>query len=244
MLTVNQVSKLTGVSIRALHHYDAIGLLRPAAVTDAGYRLYDGEALRRLQQIMLFRELEFSLAEIKRILDNPAFDAKAALSDQLRLLEIRRAKLDEVIALTETMLKGEDTTMDFSAFKNEEYENYAREAKEKWGNTAAYAEYETKLKKNGAEAMCDSGEKLMVRFAEFGALKAGDPAGEAAQEAVRGLQAFITENFYNCTDEMLAGLGEMYAADERFRKNIDAAGGEGTAEFVRDAIRAKNKRSE
>lgn len=242
MLTVNQVSKLTGVSIRALHHYDAIGLLRPAAVTDAGYRLYDDTSLAQLAQIMLFRELEFPLAEIKRILSSPAYDANEALRDQLKLFELRRERLNEIIEQTKAMLEKGEKTMDFSAFKHEEYERYAREAKEKWGNTPEYAEYEAKLKKNGAAAMGSAGEKLMQRFAEFGALRGGDPAGDEAQAAVCGLQAFITENFYNCTDEMLAGLGEVYAADERFRKNIDAAGGEGTAEFVRDAIRARKAR--
>lgn len=243
MLTVSEVCKLTGVSIRALHHYDAIGLLRPAAVTDAGYRLYDDASLFRLAQILLFRELEFPLAEIKRILENPAYDAKEALRDQLQLLKLRRKRLDEIIEQTKTMLEKGDTAMDLSAFKNEEYEQYAREAKKKWGDTPAYAEYGANLEKNGAAAIGTAGEKLMRRFSAFGALRGDDPAGEKAQAAVRSLQSFITENFYNCTDEILAGLGEMYAADERFKKNIDAAGGEGTADFVREAIRAKGKKT-
>ena len=84
MRTVNEVSKLTGVSVRTLHHYDAIGLLKPAEITDAGYRLYNNETLKRLQNILMFRELQFPLKDIKAILDNPAFDSKEALEQQLK----------------------------------------------------------------------------------------------------------------------------------------------------------------
>ena len=237
MLTVKEVSSLTGVSIRALHHYDSIGLLRPAAVTEAGYRLYDEGSLARLEQILLFRELEFPLAEIKRILSSPAYDAREALRDQIKLLELRRERLGKLIRLAKQTLDKGDVTMDFSAFKNDEYEAYAREAREKWGNTSAYSEYEAAREDRGEAAMSAAGEELMRRFADFGALRGEGPSGEAAQKAVRDLQRFITANFYTCTDEILSWLGEMYAADERFKKNIDAAGGEGTAEFVREAIR-------
>lgn len=241
MKTIGEISRLSGVSIRALRHYDSLGLLKPAAVTDAGYRLYDDGSLARLAQILLFRELDFPLADIKRILEGPAFDAQEALRDQLKLLELRRERLNKIIEQTKSMLEEGDNAMDISSFKNEEYEKYAREAKEKWGNTPAYAEYEAKLRKNGEAAMDAAGAKLMARFAELGALRGGDPAGKAVQQAVCGLQAFITENFYKCTDEILSGLGEMYVADERFKRNIDSTGGEGTAEFVREAIRAKTK---
>lgn len=239
MKTVSEISKLTGVSVRALHHYDAIGLLKPAAVTEAGYRLYDDASLERLQSILLLRELEFPLAEIGRILDNPSFSAREALADQLRLLEMRRQKLSKLIDLTKALMDKGEGTMDFSAFKNDEYEKFTREAKEKWGGTAAYSEYDSRLKKNGAAAMDAAGRELTERLAAFGELKGGDPAGEAAQTAVSALQSFITANFYTCTDEVLLGLGEMYVGDGRFKKNIDEAGGEGTAEFIRSAIRAK-----
>ena len=99
MMTVNEASKLTGVSIRTLQYYDTIGLLPPAGYTEAGYRLYDDTALARLQSILLFRELEFPLKDIKRILDDPNFDQAAALADQIKLLELQQARLGRLITL-------------------------------------------------------------------------------------------------------------------------------------------------
>lgn len=98
-MTIHEVSKLAGVSVRTLHHYDAIGLLPPTALTEAGYRLYDDTALARLQSILLFRELEFPLKDIKRILDDPNFDQAAALADQIKLLELQQARLGRLITL-------------------------------------------------------------------------------------------------------------------------------------------------
>ena len=97
MRTVKEVSKLSGVSVRTLHHYDAIGLLKPTAVTASGYRLYDVTALRRLQSILLFRELGFPLKEIRTILDRPGFDQRAALEQQIHLLELQQKRLGELI---------------------------------------------------------------------------------------------------------------------------------------------------
>ena len=111
MMTIHEVSKLAGVSVRTLHHYDAIGLLPPTALTEAGYRLYDDTALARLQSILLFRELEFPLKDIKRILDDPNFDQSAALEDQIKLLELRRKQLGKLIALARETLKTGVTPM-------------------------------------------------------------------------------------------------------------------------------------
>ena len=122
--------------------------------------------------------------------------------------------------------------MDFSASDRSRQEAYAAEAKAKWGDTAAYREYECKPKQTDAE------DRLMAIFAEFGQLRGGDPASDASQTKVRELRNFISANYYSCTDGILSGLGQMYAADERFRANIDAAGGEGTAAFVQRAIAA------
>ena len=98
MKTVIEVSRLTGVSVRTLHHYDAIGLLKPSEVTDAGYRLYDDTALERLQTILLFRELQFPLKEIKQIIDSPDFDRYDALDTQIKLLEMQRERLGKIIS--------------------------------------------------------------------------------------------------------------------------------------------------
>ena len=233
MRTIHEVSQLAGVSVRTLHHYDAIGLLPPTALTEAGYRLYDDTALARLQSILLFRELEFPLKDIKRILDDPHFNQAAALADQIKLLALRRERLGRLIALARETLETGVTPMKFDAFDKTEQEEFAAEVKEKWGGTAAYQEY-LQHEKNGSVG---SPADLMQRFAELGKLKKLDPAAPEAQAAIHELQQFITGHFYTCTPEILAGLGEMYAADDRFRQSIDKAGGEGTAAFVAQAIR-------
>ena len=234
MRTVHEVSKLAGVSVRTLHHYDAIGLLTPTRFTEAGYRLYDDTALAQLQSILLFRELEFPLKDIRRILDDPGFDQTAALADQIRLLELRREQLGRLIALARETLETGVTPMKFDAFDRTEQEKFAAEVREKWGSTAAYQEYQQREKDGSAGDPAD----LMAQFAALGRMKVLDPAAAEVQAAVRDLQQFITGHFYTCTPEILAGLGEMYTADERFHRNIDKAGGDGTAEFVAKAIRA------
>ena len=236
MKTVKEVSRITGVSVRTLHHYDAIGLLRPAKVTEAGYRLYDDAALARLQSILLFRELEFPLREIRDILDSPNFDPMDALTDQIRLLELRRQHLDGLIAHARTIQNTGVIPMSFKPFDTTEMDTYAAEAKAKWGATDAYREFEEKTAGQTAETQKSDGDALMARFAEIGALRHLAPDAPEVQEAVAGIQAFITKHYYNCTRQIFAGLGRMYAADERFRRNIDAAGGAGTAEFVSRAI--------
>ena len=232
MKTVHEASQISGVSVRTLHHYDAIGLLRPTAVTEAGYRLYDDTALARLQSILLFRELAFPLKEIKRIMDDPQFDQATALEQQIRLLELQQERLSRLIDLARKTMKTGVTHMDFTAFDNSKLEQYAAEVKERWGNTAAYQE---SAQRPAAEQK-DAAAGLMAQFARMGRLRTGDPAGQEAQAAVRELQQFITKYFYTCTPEILAGLGQMYTADDRFRASIDAAGGEGTADFAGKAI--------
>ena len=234
MRTIHEVSKLAGVSVRTLHHYDAIGLLPPTALTEVGYRLYDDTALARLQSILLFRELEFPLKDIKRILDDPSFDQAAALADQIKLLELRREQLGRLIALARETLQTGVTPMKFDAFDKTEQERFAAEVRKKWGNTAAYQEFQQREQDGTAGDPAD----LMKHFADLGRLKHLSPAAPETQTAIRELQQFITDHFYTCTPEILAGLGEMYAADDRFRQNIDKAGGEGTAEFAAKAIRA------
>ncbi len=237
MLTVSEVSRLSGVSVRALHHYDSIGLLKPTAMTEAGYRLYDEKALARLQTILLLRELEFPLKEIKRIVENPDFDEKAALKQQIELLSLKRSRLDKLIILAREIYESGVNRMNFEAFDKSTIEAYANEAKEKWGNTSAYKEYIHRAENmTEAEQKVYSGEMMQI-FARFGKIKDGDPTGDKAKSLAAELRDFITAHYYNCTPEILSGLGQMYVQDERFRKNIDAAGGKGTAEFAAEAIK-------
>ncbi|MBQ9136259.1 MAG: MerR family transcriptional regulator [Lachnospiraceae bacterium] len=236
MKTVHEVSKMTGVSVRTLHHYDAIGLLKPAKVTDAGYRLYDDTSLSRLQHILLFRELQFPLKEIKEILDCPCFDPSEALTQQIELLELQYKHIGELISYAREIQKKGKLEMDFNVFDTGEIETYKAEAKEKWGNTTAYKEYAEKTKNKTDKDFADNADQFMGIFAELGTLKENAPATKEVQEKIKALQDFITEHYYTCTDEILSGLGEMYVGDERMKKNIDKAGGEGTAVFVREAI--------
>ena len=229
MKTVMEVSRLTGVSVRALHHYDAIGLLKPSKVTEAGYRLYDNNTLRRLQAILLFRELQFPLKEIKNILDSPVFDPDEALRQQIHLLELQKQRLEDLIHLAhDIQTKGFDT-MDFHAFDKTKQEQYAEEVRTRWGQTEAYQEY----KQRGSAG---NGDALMALFADLGKLRQLPPESPEVQAGVKAIQDHITANYYTCTKEIFAGLGQMYVQDERFRKNIDAAGGAGTAEFAAKAI--------
>lgn len=232
MKTVKEVSRITGVSVRTLHHYDAIGLLRPTQVTESGYRLYDDTALQRLQIILFFRELEFPLQEIKDILDTPNFDPREALADQIHLLELQKQHLENLIAHARKIHKTGVIDLNFKAFDKHEMDAYAAEAKAKWGKTEAYQEYEKKS--SGKDAQY--GDALMAIFAEIGAVRHLDPASEEVQALVSKIQNHITAHFYNCTKPILAGLGQMYVSDQRFRENIDRAGGEGCAEFVAKAI--------
>ena len=236
MKTVSEVSRLTGISVRTLHHYDAIGLLHPAAVTKAGYRMYDDAALCRLQSILLFRELEFPLKEIKTMLDSPSFDPSEALSQQIQLLELKRRHIDKLISFAREIQEKGVKPMAFHAFDNKDLEQYKAEVKERWGETRAYQEYEQK-QRDGQDFAAGT-EQLMGALAKLGSMKELPPDDPQVQEQVGALQRVITENFYTCTPEILSGLGEMYTADERFRENIDRAGGEGTAEFARQAIAA------
>ncbi len=253
MKTVHEVSALSGVTIRTLRYYDRIGLLRPTAHTAAGYRLYDGAALQRLQRILLLRELEIPLKDVARLLELPDEKQREALGGQIRLLELKKERTEKLIALAQRIQKGEEA-MDFSAFDRSREEAYAAEAKARWGDTAAYRAYEANgSPQDGAAQMAaifrdfgalkdgdpaSDAAQMAAIFRDFGALKDGDPASDAAQAKVKELQDCISANYYPCTDEILSGLGQMYVADARFTENIDRAGGEGTAAFVGKAIAA------
>lgn len=236
MKTVKEVSELTGVSIRTLQYYDKIGLLLPTTYTKSGYRLYDDGALETLQQILLFRELEFSLKEIKKIILSANFDRKRALEQQIELLALKKEHLDNLINLAREIKMLGEKNMDFSVFDNSKIEEYKRQAKEQWGETLAYKEFAEKTKNKTKEEDKKAAHDMMQFFASFGEMKELNPASEGPQKEVKKLQDFISANFYHCTDEILDSLGKMYAAGGEFTENIDVVGGKGTAEFVTKAI--------
>ncbi len=237
MMTVNEVSKLTGVSIRTLQYYDKIGLLHPAKYTESGYRLYDDAALEKLQQILLFRELEFPLREIKAIINNPNFDRSKALEQQITLLTLKKEHLENLIDLARGIKMIGVNKMDFTAFDTSKIDEYAAQAKSLWGNTPEYREFEEKNKNRTAQEEQSISTQMTSIFTEFGTMLELAPDAGKVQAQVKKLQDFITINFYNCSDEILYSLGNMYAGGGDFTENIDKAGGEGTAEFVFQAIK-------
>ena len=233
---VNEVSKLTGVSIRTLQYYDRIGLLHPAKYTEAGYRLYDDAALETLQQILLFRELEFPLKDIKEIISSPDFDRRKALDQQIELLRLKKEHIENLIDLAREIKLSGVKKLTFDAFDTKKIDEYAAQAKASWGTTPAYKEFEEKSKGRTKEEDKKIYQGMIDLFAQFGRIRDTDPASGEAQALVKKLQDHITEHMYTCTKEILSGLGKMYAAGGEFTQNIDSYGGEGTAEFASRAI--------
>ena len=237
MMTVHEVSKLSGVSIRTLQYYDSIGLLKPSDYTESGYRLYDDAALERLQMILLFRELEFPLKDIGKIIDSPQFDKRKALEQQIELLTLKKEHIENLLNLARGIKEiGVNNIMDFTAFDTKKIDEYAAQAKESWGDTDAYKEYEKKSEGRTAEDNANIVKDMMMIFTEFGGMKEQDPASDIVQKQVKKLQDFITDKMYNCTKEILSGLGKAYSAPGEMNANIDRAGGDGTGEFVDRAI--------
>ena len=236
MKTVNQIAKQTGVSVRTLHHYDAIGLLKPTEITEAGYRLYDADALERLYLIIVYRELGFSLKKIGEILDSPDFDRNRALEEQIALLEQKREQLQNRITFARGLKLTGVRHLNYEGFDYKKIDDYSAQAKAMWGKTDAYKEFEQKSKGRTREDEKGLGNDLMSLFTELGKFLAQDPGSEAVQLWVAQLQNFITEHYYTCTKPILKGLGEMYAGGGSMTENIDKAGGSGTGEFAKKAI--------
>ena len=236
---IKEFAELTGVSVRTLHYYDEIGLLKPSFVDEQnGYRFYDEHCLERMQEILFYRELDFSLKDIHAILSSHNYDKQKALKEQKHLLTLKKERLERLIMALDSAMKGEDFTM--NVFDNSEFEtqrdSYAKEAREKWGNTAAYKEYSAKAYSEEKQSELNDGMNALI--ADFAGCMADEntPESKEAQALVKKWQDCITKNHYTCTKEILAGLGEMYVADERFKKNIDRHS-DGTALFMSEAIK-------
>ncbi|MBE6974246.1 MAG: MerR family transcriptional regulator [Ruminococcaceae bacterium] len=236
MMTVAQMSKRTGVSVRTLHHYDQIGLLKPTEVTDAGYRLYDDTALDRLYMILVYRELGLHLNEIGSILDAPDYDRNRVLEHQIKLMQERVEKLQNRISFARGMLMLGVKYMDFEGFDPKKMDEYSQQAKVIYGKTDAYKEYEQKKKGRTKEQEKDLGDQVMDFFVRLGKMRPCAPDSEEAQNWAKELQAFFTEHFYTCTPQILKGLAESYAGGGSMTENIDKAGGEGTGAFAKQVI--------
>ena len=233
-MQIKEFAQQIGVSVRTLHYYDEIGLLKPSEVdAQNGYRFYDERSLERMQEILFYRELDFSLKTIAQILSSPDYDKQQALTRQRKLLLAKKERLERLIDALDSMEKGEGFMK-----PNNEYEDlknkYAEEVRQRWGSTDAYKESQQRN-----TDFSQAASLLDAVFEEFAELdRSGtSPDDEAAKIQVEKLQRCITDNFYTCTNEILAGLGQMYAADVRFKTNIDKHG-EGTAEFVSQCIKS------
>lgn len=243
---VKDVARITGISIRTLHHYDDIKLLVPRTRTRAGYRLYNDDDLFRLQQILIGRELGLSLEEIRRSLDDPRFDRRKALIQQREQLKKRAQQTDAMIravdaalAALERKAKGGDVDLKeiFDGFDPTQYED---EARERWGKTDAYKESKKRTKRYTAEDWkAIKAEQAAIYKDAAAAMKAGKkPSDPEVQAIVERHRLSIDRWFYPCSKEMQRGLASLYESDSRFAENIDK-NGDGLTTFLVAAIREK-----
>lgn len=242
LFKIKEVANLVGISVRTLHHYDQIGLLKPKSTTTAGYRLYADHDLERLQQILFFKELGFNLQEIKEILDSPNFDRKQALQAQKDLLIKRKERLEAIIRLVEKTLTEGGSDMSkkdmFDAFDMSEIEahqkKYAAQARQLYGKEMVEETEErtSKYSKNEWASIMSKWDSIINQLAA--GMDKG-PAHEHVQQLLDEFRQHITDNFYTCTLEIFRGLGDLYVNDQRFTANIDKYRS-GLSKFLREAI--------
>jgi DNA-binding transcriptional MerR regulator len=244
--TVGEVARLSGISVRALHHYDEVGLVKPSGRTKAGYRLYTKKDLLRLQQVLFYRELGFKLEDILTNLDDPAFDRRKVLLAQRALLAERAEQARALVALIDCTLHALDGEMNmndqdlFDGFDPSKYED---EVKERWGHTDAYAESQRRTsrytkddwRRMGAEAAAIN--ESLAKLAEAGV----PPTDARAMDFAEVHRLLIDRWFYPCSSAVHVGLGDMYVADPRFAANYDKVR-PGLAQYLCDAIRANSTR--
>lgn len=243
---IKEVSDIVGISVRTLHYYDNMDILKPKFVTKAGYRVYTDKEIERLQQILFFKELNFTLNDIKEILDNPNFDRKKALENHKKLLMEKKHRIEKIIQCVDKTIdsiKGEinmDKKDMFEGFDDTEIETmknqYSEEARKKYGKTKAYKESVIKTSnydKGDWNKINEEGNEIYIAI--FKNMDKGIESKEI-QKYVENWRNHITKNFYNCTLEIFEGLADLYIEDERFTKNIDKFG-KGLAEFLSKAMK-------
>ncbi|RAI83707.1 DNA-binding transcriptional MerR regulator [Paenibacillus pabuli] len=237
-MKVKEVAELVGISVRTLHHYDEIGLLTPDEVTSAGYRLYSDANLEMLQQILFFKELDFSLKDIKEIINNPSFDREEALNMHRHILLEKRQRLDLMIATIDKSVqhvRGEikmTAKEQFEGFNFSQHP-YEQEARERWGDQAV-DQANQKLHKQSSEEQKAMSDQMNSIYTRLAAIRHTDPNSAEAQSGISEWYSYLN-NMGNYPPEVFRGLGQMYVDDERFTRNIDQFG-EGLAVFMRDAM--------
>lgn len=242
-MTVHEVANLTGITIRTLHYYDEIGLLKPAIVTDSKYRLYTDDDLCRLQEILFFREVGFALKEIKSLLNSPNYNRTKALKQHLAILQAQKERIDALISLVQEEIKGA-AEVSFAPFSNskvlELQEKYREEILERWGNTDSFKEYEItfsskarKMQNEQMEAFYSIAQSMFEKLALY---EGRSPNCQEVQEIVKEWQDYISAHFYKCDTQMLSYLGQLYVTDERFSDYINRFGTGDLASFLNKAI--------
>ena len=248
MLTVSEVACLAGVTVRALHHYDKIGLLRPHRRSPSGYRLYTGEDLQRLQQIVFWQELNVGLADIASMLDDPDFDRLEALSVQKSVLENRIRHLQAIATTVDAAIaeeRGVKPMPSSEMFPTFDPLEYVDEVKAKWGKTSMYRQITTKPKTRGQDETASWVAQEESFIARLAATKEGGAASDSPDATALAEEArlAITNQFYECSHDMHNALGELYVTDDRFKEHYNARA-VGLAEWYRDAIAANAHRNE
>lgn len=245
MYRIKEVADLLGISVRMLHHYNKIDLIKPESFTEAGYRLYSDDNLSMLQQVLFFRELNFSLQEIKEIINNKNFNQMKALETHKTMLKEKIKKLEKIIETVDktiNSIKG-GAKMDkkemFETFDMTDIEKhqkeYYEETKINYGHTKAYQESQKKTAHYTKKDWKEITEKGTLLYKKLASLITVDVKSQSVQTIVDELRNYISTYFYDCTIKIFQGLGQLYVTDPRFTKNIDQYG-EGLAEFLKDAI--------
>ena len=244
--TVNEIAKLTGITVRALHYYDEINLLKPSDNTQAGYRLYSNEDVETLHQIMFLKEIGFELKQIKDIIYNPEFDKTRALKKHKEILILKKKRIEKLIKLVDSKLEGE-SNLSFSEFDESsiiaKQKEYHEEVVRRFKNTQAYKEFEEKQSKRNNE-FPDIDKKAKEIFGEIAEYMESPPSCKKVQHLISLWQNYITENYFNCTNEILQCLALMYVEDERFKNYINGIS-DNLAQYINEAINfyCENKRN-
>jgi DNA-binding transcriptional MerR regulator len=236
--TVKAVAELAGISVRTLHHYDEIGLLKPAQVSASGYRLYTEGDLERLQQVLFFKELGFGLHEIKEIIDRPGFDRKRALLEHKQLLLERQERIGRLLQSVDRTLEAMERGIRMAEkdmFNGFDQSKYEEEARQRWGHSEEYRQSAERTKKYTKADWTKMQEESGAIYQGLASVMDRDPADPQVQELIRQWHEHINTYFYQCSTEVFRGLGDMYVADERFTQNIDKYA-TGLAAFMKTAI--------